>query len=97
MSSKLVKLPKPKRPTLFTIQPGYEVGQVAASLTVLVMVDNTVQLYGVCEPKAVALRMLQCGAERLEQWHQQQAKGSGLVGLDGLPLVSRPPEPDGVA
>lgn len=92
MSNKLVKLPKQTRPTPFRIELPYTANQVHGHLTILVLEGNRVELCGAVEPKDLALSLLNCGAQRLEQWHAQQGRGSGLVGLDGLPLASEAPQ-----
>jgi len=86
MSSKLTKLPKPTRPMPFTVTLPHNANEVKAYLAVVVLANNTVEVYGMVRPQELALSILQAGASRVVQWHQQQAKGSGLVGLDGLPI-----------
>ncbi len=85
MSSKLTKKPKP-----YTIVTPYPEGDVKLALTIFVMADSRVELWGPVDNRAVAGELLECGAKRLVQYHQQKAKpASGLVGIDGQPLPAR--------
>lgn len=93
MSSKLTKLPKPTRPMPFTVTLPHTIEEVQAHVTVVVLANNRVEVYGLVQPQEVALGLLKAGAQRLVQWHQQRAaQGSGLVGLDGQPIPSTQPD-----
>ena len=94
MSHKLVSLPQFNRPVPANISLPFPAESIAAAVTVIVLKNNAVELFGAVEVEAMGEAILKAGLERLSQWHAQQRAAAvvktngGLLGPDGLPLSS---------
>ena len=87
--TKLLTLPDFNRPVNAKIQLPYPQASIVATITVIILKNNQVDLYGHITNQSFAQQILQAGRERLDQWHQeQQAKREALlVGPDGQPVT----------
>lgn len=95
MGKKLLRLPDFNRPVPATITLAYPPELINATVTVIVLKNNTVELQGHVTDQALGEAILKAGIERLVQWHAQQkaAREALLVGPNGLPISS----PEGAA
>jgi hypothetical protein len=81
---KLVKPDQFNRPPQYVIRLPYAAAQVKAGVTVLVLENNQVELYGQVSDETVGKAILEAGLERLAQFHDAQR--SAILGMDGQPL-----------
>lgn len=88
MSSKLIKPAQCNRPVPMKIELPYLPEQVMATITIIVLKNQTVQLMGRLETEEVGRAIMQAGMSRLNQHYA--ALRSPILGPDGQPLPSGP-------
>lgn len=86
--SKLIKPAQFNRPVPMKIELPYLPEQVAATITIIVLKNQTVQVMGRIDDPEIARGILQAGMSRLNQHYA--ALRSPILGPDGQPLPSGP-------
>jgi hypothetical protein len=97
MSNKLFKGPNQNgKPGLCRIDLPFPEEIVAGTVTVIVMKNNTIELFGQVMQEEVGSAILKAGLARLEEWHKERKaaasadiitpSGVEILGPDGNPL-----------
>lgn len=70
--SKLIKPAGFNRPVGKMIQLPYPDAMLAGQITVMLLANGRIELYGMVDKEAMAVKLLELGIERLKQWHAKK-------------------------